>query len=125
MSTPHTKPRLMILVKDDVTGELHRVTGEEAMLLEAFWDTVPDDDHVTTAGVGALRMRLGWARARFDRVRYALHSHAHQRLELLHEPHRHVYETRAGEVRASTQAFDLRPLVRSTPTCIDQETPEA
>lgn len=120
-----TRPRLLILVKDDVTGELHRVTGEEAMFLEALWDTVPDSDHVTTAGVGALRMRLGWARARFDRVRYALHSPAHQRLDLVHELHRHEYETTAGEIRAGTQPFVLHPLVRSTPACIDEETPEA
>lgn len=113
--------RLMILVKDADTGEMHRVTGEEALFLETLWDTVPADSMVTTTGVGALRMRIGWSRTRFDRVRYALHSAAHNRYDLLHEPERSEYHGGDGQVRAGAQAFVLRPLVRQATSCPSQD----
>lgn len=122
---PSPRPQLLILVKNAATGEFDRVTGEEALFLETLWDSTPDGEQITTAGVGTLRMRLGWSRQRFDRVRYALHTATYHRGELLHELHREEYRTSGGEIRAGKQPFILHPLVRTARAQTDEERTEA
>lgn len=122
---PPPRPQLLILVKNASTGEFERVTGEEALFLETLWDATPEGEQITTAGVGALRMRLGWSRPRFDRVRYALHTATHHRGELIHELHREEYRSTNGEIRAGKQPFILHPLVRTTPPPTGEEHTEA
>ncbi len=105
-------PRLLVTVRDATDGQLVRVAGEEAAFLEALWSTVPVGEQVTAPGIASLRKRLGWSVARFDRVRYGLHTATDDRPDLLHELHRSEYVTEAGELRAGKQPFYLHPLVR-------------
>lgn len=105
-------PSLLVMVRDATNGDLVRVTGEEASLLEALWRTVPPGDQVTSPGVARIRRELGWSVRRFDRVRYGLHAVTADRIDLLHELHRPEYTTRDGQVRADRQPFALHPLVR-------------
>lgn len=108
-----TKPELLIYVVDAVTRQSIRVTGEEAMLLEALWRTVPAEASETAPGVVRLRRQLGWTVSRFDRVRYALHRRTTHRRDVLHEAHRPEYVARGGQARADKQPFLLHPLLRT------------